>query len=57
MYPVSAQYYFRTAYRDAYLTNQQDERFSCFKNAFDAWQCNLGAGGRGTVKTFREERK
>ena len=56
VYPVSAQYYFRTAYRDAFLTNQQDERYSCFKNSFGEWQCNLGSGGKGMVKKFREER-
>jgi hypothetical protein len=55
VYPVSAQYYVREAYRDAFLTHQHDEGYLCFKNAFDKWQCNLGSG-RGTVKRFREER-
>jgi len=52
---VSAQYYYRVAYRDAYLTNQQDDLYLCFKNAFDKWQCNLGSGN-GAVKRYREER-
>ena len=55
VYPVNAQFYYRTAYRDAFLTNQQDDLFLCFKNGFSKWQCNLGSG-RGTIKKFREER-
>ena len=55
VYPVSAQYTVRTAYRDAFLTGQQDDHYFCFKNAFGKWQCNLGSG-RGTIKKFREER-
>ena len=55
VYPVNAQFYYRTAYRDAFLTNQQDDLFLCFKNGFGRWQCNLGSG-RGTIKKFREER-
>jgi hypothetical protein len=56
VYPVSAQYYVREAYRDAYLTHQHDEVYKCFKNSFGKWQCNLASGGKGTVKRFREER-
>ncbi|HVT39214.1 MAG TPA: hypothetical protein VHE78_09210 [Gemmatimonadaceae bacterium] len=56
VYPVSAHYTVRTAYRDAFLTNQWDERYSCFKNSFGKWDCNLSSGGRGLIKSFREER-
>ena len=56
VYPVSAQYTHRHAYRDAFLTYQSDERYSCFKNAFGKWECNAASGGRGTIKQFREER-
>ena len=56
VYPVSAQYYYRVAYRDAFLTYQQDEVYKCFKNSFGKWQCNPASGGRGMVKKFREER-
>ena len=55
VYPVSAQYYHRTAFRDAYLTDQRDDLYLCFKNSFSKWQCNLGSG-KGTVNHFREER-
>jgi hypothetical protein len=55
VYPVSAQYYYRTAFRDAYLTSQQDNVFYCFKDAFSKWQCNLGPGKSG-LKKWREER-
>ena len=53
--PVRAQYYYRTAFRDAFLTAQEDDLFYCLKNEHKEWQCNLGSG-RGTVKRFREER-
>ena len=56
VYPASAQYTVRTAYRDAFLTNQEDEVYQCFKNSFSKWQCNLASGGKGVVKRFREER-
>lgn len=56
VYPVSAQYTARHAFRDAFLTYQMDERYSCFKSAAGKWTCNAGAGGKGTVKRFREER-
>lgn len=56
VYPVSAQYTHRHAYRDAFLTYQSDERYSCFKNSFGKWECNAASGGRGTIKQFREER-
>jgi hypothetical protein len=56
VYPVSAQYYVREAYRDAFLTHQHDEVYKCFKNSFGKLQCNLASGGKGTVKRFREER-
>ena len=56
VYPVSAQYYYRVAYRDAFLTYQQDEVYKCLKNSFGKWQCNPDAGGKGTIKKFREER-
>jgi hypothetical protein len=55
VYPVTAQYYYRTAYRDAYLTVQQDDVFLCFKNQFREFQCNLGSG-KGVIKSFREQR-
>ena len=56
VYPVSAQYYYRVAYRDAFLTYQQDEVYKCFKNSFGKWQCNPDSGGKGAIKKFREER-
>lgn len=56
VYPVSAQYTVRKAYRDAFLTFQYDEDYSCFKNSFSKWECNAGSGGRGMVNKFREER-
>jgi hypothetical protein len=56
VYPVSAQYTHRHAYRDAFLTFQQDEIYKCFKNAFGKRQCNPASGGKGTIKKFREER-
>ena len=56
VYPVSAQYTHRHAYRDAFLTFQQDEVYQCFKNAFGKWQCNPASGGKGMVNKFREER-
>lgn len=56
VYPVNAQYTHRHAYRDAFLTYQSDERYSCFKNSFGKWECNPGSGGKGTIKQFREER-
>ena len=56
VYPVSAQYTHRHAYRDAFLTFQQDEVYQCFKNSFGKWQCNPASGGKGMVNKFREER-
>ena len=56
VYPVSAQYTHRHAYRDAFLTFQQDEIYQCFKNAFGKWQCNPASGGKGMINKFREER-
>jgi hypothetical protein len=56
VYPVSAQYIHRHAYRDAFLTYQQDEVYQCFKNAFGKWQCNPASGGKGMLNKFREER-
>jgi hypothetical protein len=56
VYPVSAQYIHRHAYRDAFLAYQQDEVYQCFKNSFGKWQCNPASGGKGMVKKFREER-
>ena len=56
VYPVSAQYVHRHAYRDAFLSYQSDERYSCFKDSFGKMQCNAVSGGKGTVKQFREER-
>jgi len=56
VYPVSAQYTHRHAYRDAFLTFQQDEIYKCFKNAFGKWQCNAASGGKGMINKFREER-
>jgi hypothetical protein len=56
VYPVRAQYYFRIAHPDAYLIQQHDEVFKCFKNSFGKWQCNPDVGGKGMVKQFREER-
>jgi hypothetical protein len=56
VYPVSAQYYYRVAFRDAFLSHQQDEVYKCLKNSFGKWQCNPDSGGRGTIKSFREER-
>ncbi len=56
VYPVSAQYYYRVAYRDAFLTYQQDEVYKCLKNSFGKWQCNPDVGGKGMIKKFREER-
>ena len=56
VYPVSAQYVHRHAYRDAFLSYQSDERYSCFKDSFGKMQCNATSGGKGTVKQFREER-
>ena len=56
VYPVSAQYTHRHAFRDAFLSYQSDERYSCFKNSFGKWECNAASGGKGTIKRFREER-
>ena len=56
VYPVSAQYTHRHAYRDAFLTFQQDEVYKCFKNSFGKWQCNPASGGKGMINKFREER-
>jgi hypothetical protein len=56
VYPVSAQYTHRHAYRDAFLTFQQDEIYQCFKNAFGKWQCNPASGGKGMINKSREER-
>ena len=56
VYPVSAQYIHRHAYRDAFLTYQQDEVYQCFKNSFGKWECNPASGGKGMIKQFREER-
>jgi hypothetical protein len=56
VYPVSAQYIHRHAYRDAFLTYQQDEVYQCFKNSFGKWQCNPASGGKGMLNKFREER-
>jgi hypothetical protein len=56
VYPVSGQYTVRKAYRDAFLTYQYDERYSCFKNSFGKWECNATSGGKGMIKQFREER-
>ena len=56
VYPVSAQYFHRHAFRDAFLSYQQDEIYKCFKNSFAKWQCNPAHGGRGLVRQFREER-
>ena len=56
VYPVSAQYTVRTAYRDAFLTYQWDNVYKCFKNSFGKWQCNQDSGGKGMIKKFREER-
>jgi hypothetical protein len=56
VYPVSAKYTHRHAYRDAFLTFQQDEVYQCFKNSFGKWQCNPAAGGKGMINKFREER-
>ena len=56
VYPISAQYIHRHAYRDAFLTYQQDEVYKCLKNSFGKWQCNPDSGGKGMVKKFREER-
>jgi hypothetical protein len=56
VYPVSAEYTHRHAYRDAFLTFQQDEVYQCFKNAFGKWQCNPASGGKGMINKFREER-
>jgi hypothetical protein len=56
VYPVKAQYFHRHAYRDAFLTYQQDEVYQCFKNSFGKWQCNPASGGKGMIKQFREEK-
>ena len=56
VYPVSAQYIHRHAYRDAFLSYQQDEVYQCFKNSFGKWQCNPASGGKGMLNKFREER-
>jgi hypothetical protein len=56
VYPVSAQYFHRHAFRDAFLSYQEDAVYKCFKNAFGKWQCNPDAGGKGRIKDFREER-
>jgi hypothetical protein len=56
VYPVSAQYVHRHAYRDAFLSYQQDEVYQCLKNSFGKWQCNPASGGKGMVNKFREER-
>ena len=56
VYPVSAQYTHRHSFRDAFLSYQSDERYSCFKNSFEKWECNAASGGRGTIRQFREER-
>ena len=56
VYPVSAQYIHRHAYRDAFLIYQQDEVYKCFKNSFGKWQCNPASGGKGMINKFREER-
>jgi hypothetical protein len=56
VYPVRAQYYFRIAQKDAFLIQQHDEVFKCFKNVGGLWQCNLAPGGKGMVRQLREER-
>ena len=56
VYPVSAQYIHRHANADVFLTYQQDEVYMCFKNAFGKWRCNPASGGKGTIKTLREQR-
>ena len=56
VYPVSGQYTVRKDYRDAFLTYQYDEHYSCFKNSFNKWECNATSGGKGMIKQFREER-
>jgi hypothetical protein len=53
---VRAQYYFSVAQTDAFLIQQHDEVFKCFKNGFGKWQCNPDVGGKGMIKQFREER-
>jgi hypothetical protein len=55
VYPVTAQYYVRTAHPTSYETVQRDDLFLCFRNGFGKWQCNPG-DGKGPIKTYREER-
>jgi hypothetical protein len=44
-----------TAYRDAFLTNQNDDLYSCFENNFNQSQCNL-IGANMEARHFREEK-
>jgi hypothetical protein len=62
VYPVKAVFtvctdvpgYKPSGFRGWIKTRQDNNEFSCFKNEFGEWQCNMGAGTTGTEKSVNK---
>jgi hypothetical protein len=62
VYPVKAVFtvctdvpgYKPTGFRGWIKTRQDDNNFSCFKNEFGEWQCNMGRGTTGEEKSVNK---
>jgi hypothetical protein len=62
VYPVNAVFtvctdvpgYKPTGFRGWIKTRQDDNNFSCFKNEFGEWQCNMGRGTTGEEKSVNK---